>query len=122
MLVCFIFSVAAETSFGMLISADGGYLKVMSQADLLNGAGSDYNSPAKTTSDPEVSISISGTTGSDDTWKVYVRRSTDNWPAGVTISVKGIDPGSLENPGAFSWASGDFFPTTKTPLEMLFRC
>ncbi|MBW3624124.1 MAG: hypothetical protein KY468_12020 [Armatimonadetes bacterium] len=59
--------------------------------DLQSGAGSDLKPSYEGTG----SLSLTGTTGDTDNWRVDVRRSDSaNWPSGLTFSIKRTGDGT----------------------------
>ena len=75
------------------IAADGTWSPTTTASDLTAGAGSELVSTYESTAGL-LTIGISNTTGSGDGWRVDVRRSDINWPAGVTLSVQRTDDGA----------------------------
>lgn len=68
------------------IDATGGWSRTITAADLEAGAGSDLKSTYESAADP--SLTISGTAGNDDAWRVDVRRADTDWHSNLTLSVK----------------------------------
>lgn len=82
LLVFFIF--AGQSGSATDISVIGSWSETIDENDLLAGAGTDlknsYESPNN-----QVSITISGTTGS---WRVDIKRVDANWHADLSLSVR----------------------------------
>ncbi|MFC2078159.1 hypothetical protein ACFLTM_05055 [Candidatus Bipolaricaulota bacterium] len=80
-------AVASYPAGGVVgIIAGGDWSVTISTADLLGGAGTDlqgtYESPSN-----QVLLSVGGTTGPTDTWRVDVRRSDATWHEDVHLSI-----------------------------------
>ena len=60
------------------ISVNGGWYETIDKNDLTSGAGSNLPDTYTSVSN-EVTISISGTTGPEDSWRVEVGKSDDTW-------------------------------------------
>lgn len=60
------------------ITASGSWSETINEIDLISGAGSDLSSTYESISSA-VSISVSGTAGGGDNWRVDVRKSDTTW-------------------------------------------
>ncbi len=74
------------------LSASGGLMRIVGASDLVSGAGSNLH----TTFDDAgaTSLSIVNTSGSNDRWRIDVRRSDATWHNALRLYVKRISDGS----------------------------
>jgi hypothetical protein len=79
----------AGAARGADIAVTGNWSRLVDQADLISGAGSDIRTPI--VSSAQVTLDISNTSGGS--WSVMARKSDLNWPAGVGIAVKRTSDG-----------------------------
>ncbi len=75
------------------ITASGGASEIIDAADLQTGAGSDLYSSYESATEA-VSITISGTAGAGDTWRVDVKRVDTTWHGNLALSVKRTGDGT----------------------------
>lgn len=75
------------------ITVSGDWSRTITASDLQAGAGSDLASTYESASN-QASITISGTGGNTDAWRVDVRRTDTTWHANFTLSVKRTADGS----------------------------
>lgn len=75
------------------ITASGNVSETIDAADLQAGAGSDLYPTYESAADATM-ISISGTAGAGDAWRVDVKRVDTSWHAGLTLSVRRTGSGT----------------------------
>jgi hypothetical protein len=86
MLCCFVQAQAIE------LAASGGLTRTIDRADLVSGAGSNLNS---TYSDAAAtSLTVSGTTGASDSWRIDVRKADTAWNGSLRLKVRRDTDGS----------------------------
>jgi len=86
MLCCFVQAQAIE------LAASGGLTRTIDRADLVSGAGSNLNS---TYSDAAAtSLTVSGTTGASDSWRIDVRKADTPWNGTLRLKVRRDTDGS----------------------------
>lgn len=71
----------------------GDWLLIVDASDLQSGAGSDLIDTYESIADA-VSISISGTTGASDNWRVDVKKVDTNWDSSFYLYVKRTSDGT----------------------------
>jgi len=71
----------------------GSWSLTITSSDLISGAGSDLKSDYESAADA-VSISISGTTGASDNWRVDVEKIDTNWPNSLNLYIKRTSDGT----------------------------
>lgn len=93
----------------------GSWPETIDKDDLAQGPGSDLKSTYESSSGA-VSITISGTTGRDDAWRVKLRRTDSTWNVNSTLFVKrtgdGQGPGEISGGRAYqaiTTANTEFF-------------
>jgi len=86
------------------IDATGDWSETIDASDLQAGAGSDLKSTYESAAGTGL-LTISGTSGNGDTWRVDVRRSDTTWHTNFTLSVKrtgdGTGGGSISSRAAY---------------------
>ncbi len=75
------------------ITVTGAWAETVDEADLEAGPGSDLNSIYTSDAD-EVVIDITGTSGSDDNWRVDVKRSDTTWHEDLVLWVARTNDGN----------------------------
>ncbi len=88
-----IFSTWAGIDILVAPKVPGGWFETIDYWDLLARAGSNLESEYESESDTE-SIDISGTTGSDDNWRVDVKKIDSNWDNNLVLSVERMSNGT----------------------------
>lgn len=105
-LACILLSQTVE---GIDLAEVGNWSRTVDANDLLAGAGTNLISTYESNSDQGL-LTISGTTGDADNWRVDVRKSDISWNNNLTLSVKrtgsGSGTGSISGGGAYQ-AVGD---------------
>jgi hypothetical protein len=97
MLCCYVQAQAIE------LAASGGLTRTIGRTDLVSGAGSNLNS---TYSDAATtSLTVSGTTGASDSWRIDVRTADTAWNGALRLKVRRDTDGS----GSGSVAGGTSF-------------
>lgn len=93
-MICALLLVGGQFSEAqMSIDATGGWSRTITADDLQARAGSDLVSTYESAADAGA-LTISGTTGNDDAWRVDVRRTDTNWHGNFTLSVKRTGDGT----------------------------
>jgi hypothetical protein len=75
------------------ISLTGGWSKTIDATSLAGGAGSDRISTHESAADA-VSLTISGTTGPSDSWRIDVTRVDTTWHSTLALSVRRTSEGT----------------------------
>ena len=89
----FIVAVSAP-SYALGIAVTGDWSETIDASDLQAGAGSNLKSTYESAADAGA-LTISGTSGDEDTWRVKVRRTeSTNWHSNFILSVKRTNDGS----------------------------
>jgi hypothetical protein len=91
--VLFFASQARAARPSISITVTGSWSKTIDASDLIAGAGSDLISSYESASDA-VNISISGTTGPSDTWRVDIKKQDSNWPKSFIVWVRRTSSGT----------------------------
>ena len=88
-------SIAAgeKTQAQINITVTGSWSETIDASDLQDGAGSDLIDTYESIADA-VSISISGTTGASDNWRVDVKKLDTNWDSSFHLYVKRTSNGT----------------------------
>lgn len=97
------------------ITVSGDWSRTITASDLQAGAGSDLASTYESASN-QASITISGTGGNTDAWRVDVRRTDGTWHANFTLSVQRTGDGS----GAGSISGGTAYQAITTTDASFF--
>lgn len=87
------FGVVCEVWAAISISGTGAWTQTIGANDLTGGAGTNLNSSYESAADA-YSITISGTTGPSDTWRVDVKKVDGTWNPNLLLSVKRTSSGS----------------------------
>lgn len=87
------FGVVCEVWAAISISGTGSWTKTITGTDLAGGAGSNLNSTYESAPDA-CSITISGTTGPPDVWRVDVKKVDGTWNGSLVLSAKRTSSGS----------------------------
>jgi len=106
--------VCADSLDAMDIIASGSWSIAIGVSDLLGGAGTNLTNSFESASG-QVQLTIFNTAGLSDNWRVDVRRTDVNWPAGLVLLVRRTDDGT----GSGSIIDGNSYQavvTTDTPL------
>ncbi len=69
------------------INSVGNWSLVHNAGNLVSGAGSNLPSLCESGA-YQLALTVYNTTGTSDNWRIDVRRSDTNWPAGLTLLVK----------------------------------
>lgn len=101
----------AGAARGADITVTGNWSRLVDQADLASGAGSDIRTPIESGS-AQATLDIANTLGGS--WSVTARKSDLNWPAGVGIAVK------RTSDGGGSISGGTAYITLTTSDQTLF--
>lgn len=118
LMICALLLVAGQFSAAEIsIDATGdGWAETIDAADLQAGAGSDLVGAYESATDAG-SLTISGTAGNDDAWRVEVRRTdSTNWHSNFILSVKRTGGGS----GGGSITGGDAYQAIGTSDATFF--
>ena len=89
--MAFIF--AGESGWAIDISVTGSWSETIDAADLQAGAGSDLTASYESATD-QVLITISGTAGGGDAWRVDVRKVDTNWHSDLILYVRRTGAGT----------------------------
>jgi len=99
------------------IGGTGGWTDlVISSSDLQGGAGTDLQG-SYTSGEGATTLNVTGTSGSDDAWKVQVRMDNTSWQSEVILSVQRKGDGS----GAGSISNGTSYTTVGTSDVYFFE-
>lgn len=89
-LLSLVFATGAEAE--IIVSTTGDWSLSVGSSDLQSGAGSDLIADYDNAGSPGI-ISIAGTSGDADAWRIDVRRVDLQWDSGLTLRVKRISDG-----------------------------
>jgi hypothetical protein len=104
LLLITIFSLCCfDQALGIELTASGGLTRNIGTADLTSGAGSNLNSSYSDAA--ATSLTVSGTTGASDSWRIDVRKADTSWNGALHLKVRRDTDGS----GSGSVAGGNSF-------------
>lgn len=84
---------ADKKAGSIVIAVTGSWGETIDASDLISGAGSDLKSDYESAA-AAVSVSISGTTGASDTWRIDVKKADANWHGDFILYVKRTSDGT----------------------------
>lgn len=92
-IIIILFLLLTQVAWAIDIDISGSWSPLITSKNLKAGAGSNLISTYESVSGV-VLITISGTTGKNDAWRVRVRRQDSTWNANFTLFVKRIGDGT----------------------------
>ncbi len=90
---CVLVLIAGTSHAAISITATGIWFETINSADLQAGAGSDLTSAYESAADA-ASISVSGTGGTSDNWRIDVKKTDTTWHSSLHLYVKRTSDGT----------------------------
>ena len=90
LLIC---CLCGKTALAISLTATGNWSEMIDANDLVLGPGSDLIATYESSGNA-VSLSVSGTSGDGDTWRLDIRKVDTNWHGDLTLSVRRTSDGT----------------------------